>query len=351
MSTPKGYNSYRGRGSVVKVIAAVLLVLVILAAVGFMLIQRYLVYDKSGTPHLELPSNASASASAAASAAASGGDLNLAIDKPAGPTALYALELDAMPLTDWPSEQARLTATDSSLNAAVLTVKDSAGHVYFDSAAAKVVSDGIVRADSSTTAALAAMTASDTYAVARLSCLRDPIAAKADLDGMGLKNTGGYVFYDGNNENWLDPSKQGTRTYLAELARACAALGFDEILLADLSYPTAGKLDKIAYTGSQLLSENLSLLLRDIRDALADYPNVRLSVELPAAVLSGGAEEKAGLALTDMAALADRVYAPADASEAVTFSAAVQSANADADFVPEVSSAAGLSGSYLLLGS
>ncbi len=43
-----------------------------------------------------------------------------------------------------------------------------------------------------------------------MSCFLDPIAAaRADVEGMGLKNTGGYIFYDGNNGNWLDPSKHG----------------------------------------------------------------------------------------------------------------------------------------------
>ena len=37
---------------------------------------------------------------------------------------------------------------------------------------------------------------------------------------MGLKNTGGYIFYDGNNLNWLDPSKPAARQYLGGLAES-----------------------------------------------------------------------------------------------------------------------------------
>ena len=45
MAGPRGYSSYRGRGSKAKKTLSVVLVLVILAAVGFMMLQRYIVYD------------------------------------------------------------------------------------------------------------------------------------------------------------------------------------------------------------------------------------------------------------------------------------------------------------------
>ena len=84
------------------------------------------------------------------------------------------------------------------------------------------------------------------HTIARLSCFHDPKAANRDVEGMGLKNTGGYIFYDGNNSQWLDPAKSAAREYLCKLAKEAAELGFDEILLTDVSYPIVGKLDKIA---------------------------------------------------------------------------------------------------------
>ena len=55
MAGPRGYHSYRGRSSKGKLVLAVLLVLVILASVGFMMMQKYIVYDETGTPKLVLP--------------------------------------------------------------------------------------------------------------------------------------------------------------------------------------------------------------------------------------------------------------------------------------------------------
>jgi len=54
--TPR-YNgsSYRGRRSAAKTALVIFLVLVILAAVSVILLQRYVVYDEVGSPRIELP--------------------------------------------------------------------------------------------------------------------------------------------------------------------------------------------------------------------------------------------------------------------------------------------------------
>ena len=132
------------------------------------------------------------------------------------------------------------------------------------------------------------------------------------------KNTGGYVFYDGNNENWLDPAKEATRTYLASLAVECADLGFDEILLTDLTYPTVGKLDKIDYGSADgftdqaaYQAEQIAGLLQTVQEALAGR-NVKLSLELPETVYeNGGVDKTGGIDLYNglMSRLA-RVYVP-----------------------------------------
>ena len=55
MAGAKGYRSYRGRGTKRKILLALLLCLVILAAVMVILVQEHVVFDANGTPRLEIP--------------------------------------------------------------------------------------------------------------------------------------------------------------------------------------------------------------------------------------------------------------------------------------------------------
>lgn len=335
MAGARGYHSYRGRTPKSRIVLAVILVVIILAAVLFMVFQQFVVYDETGHARLDLPWQTEEPSQKEEPP----DNVEITVEEPER-TETKTLQLDAAPLTDWDSAAAQAAA--AGCNSVAVTVKDASGQVYFDSA--QPAASGAIRTESTTAAALTAMTASDTYTIARLSCLLDPIAAKADVEGMGLKNTGGYIFYDGNNENWLDPSKEKTQEYLASLAVECAELGFDEILLTDFSFPTQGKLDKIAYPeiGKEA---SLQACLSAIRTALdeAGLQDVLLSVELPADVILAGADETVSLPADTV----DRVYAVTTEDQAEALSAAAEAAGTV--FVPELSEPPAKVQNYLLL--
>ena len=333
MAGAKGYRSYRGRGTKRKILLALLLCLVILAAVMVILVQEHVVFDANGTPRLEIPWQKEEPEQTP--------ELDLVIEEPEAPWQVRAYQVTTARMTV-------LASSDSSVALAAdaaLTMKDGSGRVYYDSQAAV---PGAVETAEDTAEALAMVMRGGTEgaarAIARLSCLLDPIAAKADVEGMGLKNTGGYIFYDGNNENWLDPSKEKTQEYLASLAVECAELGFDEILLTDFSFPTQGKLDKIAYPeiGKEA---SLQACLSAIRTALdeAGLQDVLLSVELPADVLLAGADETVSLPADTV----DRVYAVTTEDQVEALSAAAEAAGTV--FVPELSEPPAKVQNYLLL--
>ena len=339
MAPTRGYHSYRGRGSKGKIVLAVLLVLVILAALCVIAMQRYVVYDEDGRPHLELPSRESGDSGNEEEPQE---ELDLTIQGPERPKEIYALSSAQTPLTTegWQEEKMELLASSTFSNAVAVTMKDDSGHVYYDSAAAAAVSGSIVRTDATTAAAISDLNASYDYTIARLSCFLDPIASKADVEGLGLKNTGGYIFYDGNDLNWLDPGKAAARTYLCSLAKELAELGFDEILLTDVSYPTEGKLDKIYY-GETMKAENLETFLDEMQAALAEY-DVTLSLELPSSVVTEGSDNIAGLLLADVASRVDRIYVETDADQAADLAAAVNQASAETSFAAELTQPAQL---------
>lgn len=287
----RGYSSYRGRKSPWKILAAILLVLVILAALAVIGLQRYLVYDASGTPHLRLPGQEERQDPTSSGASSSGelGSVDVTIDPPERQTVLGYLAQDP------DADLTAYAAPDGDLNAVGVTLKGA---------------DGRLRTDWQDDAALTALLADESrYTVARISCFLDGQSARSRVKELGLENTGGYIFYDGANQNWLDPGKEAAREYLLALIREAAGAGFDEILLTDVSYPTEGKLDKIAYTAADR-AESLTLFLTEVKGVLAEYEGVKLSVAVPETLLTDGGDEESGQSLMGFAALADAIYAP-----------------------------------------
>ena len=345
MAYSRGYNSYRGRTPKWRIALMALLVVVILAAVAVMALSRFIVYDEEGTPQMELPWQEEPAVEPAEEI--SEPPLDLTIEEPVKPRVLRGF-CTAVPLTreSWSDSNDR--AKESfDCNAAAVTLKDAAGNVYFNSTTAL---PGTVQLQEETDAALAEVVAycqsTEGHSIARLSCFHDPKAANRDVENMGLKNTGGYIFYDGNNSQWLDPAKPAAREYLCGLAKEAAELGFDEILLTDVSYPTVGKLNKIDY-GEGEKGGHLADFLEEMRAALAPY-GVMLSIEVPKAVISQGADENAGLLLADIAPKVDRIYAPADAAEVPALAQAVSTASQFAEFVPELAEADPAVGNFLV---
>ncbi len=350
----KGYSSYRGRGPRWKILMAFLLVLVIVVAVSVIYLGENIVYSSDGRRQIVLPwqregENNPPSGDREDQPAEP--DVDIVVQPPAdeGPKETVAFSLPAQALTQslW---QEALAAKPPEANTVAVRLKTSNGTVYFS--AANAVS-GAVEMEADTTAALASVMAQeDLRTIASLSCLQDFKAANADVEGRGLKNTGGYIFYDGNNNLWLDPAKPSTREYVCALAGEVAELGFDELLLTDFSYPTVGKINKINYNTDVPLANNLDLLLSELRTALESY-DILLSVEIPEAVITEGPDSVAGLDLNRLVSRVDRIYAVTTPEKVETLSNLVsQAAGPDGktEFVPELAEGgSGLTGSRLIL--
>ena len=328
-----GYRSYRGKRAGGKAFLAGVLVLVILAALAVLLVQQYIVYDKTGAPRLEVPWKESGEPVEEEPV-----EVDLVIRQPEAPETLRGRLLPAGGLT-LAECQAALAEEG---NTVAVTLKDGDGTVCF--AFPSVIRDAVVPAEDG---ALQALLESGRHTVARLSCFRDPVAAAAYADAMGLMNTGGFLFYDGANTPWLDPAKSAAREYLCAIAREAAELGFREILLADVAYPTEGDPARIA-CGEAERGEHLQTFLREMRTVLEPC-GVKLSVELPVEVILSGGDAVSGQILTDIAPLADRVYARVLPEQAEACAAAVSAAAETAAFVPLLDGADPLpAGDYLL---
>ena len=165
----RGYTGYKGRKSPWKIVAAIFLVLVILVAAGVIFLQRYLVYDADGTPHLRLPGQEEVQDPTSSGGASSSDDLgpvDVTIDLPERKSVAGVL----------------LSAPDADLNSLTLAEGQSAVAVTLKGA------DGQLRQDWQTDAALQALLADDSrYAIARISCFLDGANARGQVKELGLE--------------------------------------------------------------------------------------------------------------------------------------------------------------------
>ena len=112
--------------------------------------------------------------------------------------------------------------------------------------------------------------------------------------------------------------------------------------MTDVSYPTAGKLDKIDFSNAMTAGDTAEAgrqaqiegFLREVRDALPK--NVILSLELPAETILAGTNSDAGQELSALAPLVDRIYAETTEAEASALETAVKAASAACGFGPEL---------------
>ena len=322
-----------------------------------------MVYDEEGNLRLELPGRGGSQSSS--KLPVSSEDLTIIIDRkepeepaqtgtpgmpelpidPLDPEVSGSVLLGETPLTDWAALREQLPG---DVGGVCLTVKDEDGIVYVDSPSATKLSRRILSLKKTTEAAVADMTEEpDLVTIARITCLLDPKTPILDVRALGVRQKSGYLFYDETGASWLDPTKETVRNYLAGLVRECGKMGFDEILLTHVSYPTGGEVDQINY-GSQPKEENLAEFLRAVRSALNGL-DVRLALELPTEVIRQGKNEISGQDLRILAPLVDCVYAQTTAAEAEELADLVHTAAPGTAFVAMVRSADGITVDYLLV--
>ena len=317
----RGYSGYRGRrGGKQWLILA--LVLVLLAAVIFLLAQRYLVFHGDGSYHLELPG--SGQTDAAPAPQATGQELEIVIEQPEEEAAqieqtavqqsaaqpLRAQELDASALSG--SMERDLAALPDAVNAVAVRVKTVGGDLLYPSALQLAIDAGAVQGSSIARSAIEDLNASEYYTIARLSALHDSRFSFAHMTDAAVlqKAYRNNIWYAPDSSFYLAPEKELTREYLTAIAAEVAELGFDELLFDEFGYPAAGRLNNIdASARTVSMPEALATLADNLKETAAEH-GVRLSVVLDEATVLSGGNEKSGQELAALAGIFDRVYVP-----------------------------------------
>lgn len=314
MRTTYGYDAYRGRsrGRTVLTVLAVLLAVVLALAVAFFLFaQRYIVYTDDGRAHLELPFLQREAATPTLEPLPSQ-DLVIITASPE-PTPTPQPELRAVwllrgALTDG-TAQAQVEQMGG--NAAVFNMKADDGTLGYVSDLPQAIAFGVSASEPGLNDSVRALTGGELYTIARVSCFKDNKAPRQN-NALALKTNSGYNWRDPEGMRWMNVSIPEARAYVAGVCRELAALGFDEILLENTGYPTEGNLNHIkkgtAYDPGNL-SGPVGQFYAEAAQALADYPQVKLSLSVGAGAL-GEEGDLSGQTSELLGQYAYRLYVP-----------------------------------------
>ena len=332
----KGYHNYRGRGRRQKRLLAVVLVLVILAAVAYLVIQNYIVYDDAGKAHIEWPFRKDAPQADTQEPVIPDGDVTIDyVDNGYMP---HLEELHARMLSADVLRQDPRTVLDSLAESAfAVETKRVNGSITYTTAVAVPEQVDVAQYDTMTN--LQTLLAGDAYSIARMSVFCDSYFVRAYPDAALCVESGSF-WYDADSMAWLDPSNPQVLVYITTLCQEYADLGFDEIALDYFSYPTTGQLDSIA--GLENV-DRLQVLTDFVKSLRANLPDtVKLSI-----VLRSELSADFGLSADLLAENFDRVYVESGVDTAALQRALPEKFDADTRLVPIVTEESE-SGSYLV---
>lgn len=222
-----------------QVLLIIALVLAIISCIAFVWLQRYVIYDRNGGIRFDFSLESVPQ-----------GDL---IQQPSEPPTIpidYFTEedlkgastelvqmigyyVDTEALSDIAAVREQLVALPAG-TPVLLDVKNIYGDFYYSS---KLNSQRPSNIDTKAMDELIQLLSDrQLYAIARLPALRDYYYGLHHVPD-GLPMPGGYLWADEYYCYWLDPTSEGTITYLVQIITELKSLGFDEVVFNDFHFP------------------------------------------------------------------------------------------------------------------
>jgi len=301
--------------SALTVVAVVLVVILALLVAAFFLLQGRIYYTDDGQAHVDLPAIFQSARETPEPPAESAPALVVVTPEPTPeptPTpepSLQAVLLPSAALTDGTAADQVAAAKGT---AAVFDMKSDEGLLGYVSENGWAVNSGASWKRAGLNEAIAALNETGLYTIARVACFRDNLAPRMNNRLSIRSSVGNWRDYD--VIRWLSPSVAESRAYLADVCRELAALGFDEIWLDYAGYPAEGNLDFIT-VGDRYDPEDLTgpveTFYGEVREALADYPQVKLGISCAPGALLEEAGDKSGQTPAVLGEYADRLWLPA----------------------------------------
>ncbi|MCD8116320.1 MAG: putative glycoside hydrolase [Oscillospiraceae bacterium] len=362
---------YRGRRKFrvpLTIALSVVGVLIVGGALLFTVLQRFVVYDASGVT-LQLPSAASASAGEEETAATptptfepivveviyeeqdfSETDLG-GWEELESVQALFVSREDVVSATLLAAAVTR--AQEGDYSGVVLEMKDETGQLAWASQTETAVNYG-TSGTADVTETIAALHEQGMTVAAQISCCADTLLGTRNWT-VTLQTSSGAAYTDSDGVIWLDPYNSTVRAYLEDLVAELAAMGFDEIILADLYHPIAGEGESFTYSTTVRTDPDpvtaICLLGQRLVTA-AEGTDTAVSALLDASSLRNGYGSQTGQDIGIFWRLFARLYCPTSAdmvtSDKELAMAEINDGSADIRFVPVCSSVPEGCASYVI---
>ena len=142
--------------------------------------------------------------------------------------------------------------------------------------------------------------------VAVISALRDNVRPRTGHRSSSLKLESGSTWLDREYMAWFDPAGEDTLACLLATIRACEAAGFEQVVLENFCYPTAGKLELIHMPDSAGRVQALTQLANQLRDGT----HMALGLVLTPEAAANLTDPVSGQDVSALAPFFDRMYAP-----------------------------------------
>ena len=159
--------------------------------------------------------------------------------------ALYATALTVGNSVAWP--ELLNIADTTEINAMVVDLKDSSGQVFFDTQVPLAAQLGAKNVLYDVEAVVAQLKSKNIYSIARIVVFEDPILADARPDLSIMDSTTGSAWTTFNGLAWVNAHEREVWQYNIDLAVEAANLGFDEIQLDYIRFPSDGVLENADY--------------------------------------------------------------------------------------------------------
>ena len=188
----------------------------------------------------------------------------------------------------------------------MLDVKDAKGRFFYSSGVSSERSGSVDTA--AMDALIEKLDKKGMYLIARLPALRDYSFGLNHTENGLFVSSGAYLWADDDYCYWLDPTKQGTITYLVEIVTELKNLGFDEVVFDEYRFPDTENL-KFSGDRQETLNSTAKMLVNtcstnsfavsfvsDAKGFVLPEGRSRLYVENAAAAQAAGIATESGIA-------------------------------------------------------